>query len=86
MKTAVFTYNIKLEGVEPVLPNGRYDVCVSKMNENFGGEGERAIYMTCLLIGAVRRQRRGLSTGAMQSQMLEDEGTLPLSMCQGARE
>ena len=37
MKTAVFTYNIKLEGVEPVLPNGRYDLCVSKMNENFGG-------------------------------------------------
>ena len=48
MKTAVFTYNIKLEGVEPVLPNGRYDLCVSKMNENFGGEGERAIYDTSL--------------------------------------
>ena len=48
MKAAVFRYNIKLEGVEPVLPNGRYKLCVSKMNENFGVEGERAIYMTWL--------------------------------------
>lgn len=48
MKAAVFRYNRKLEGVEPVLPNGRYDLRISKMNENFGVEGERTIYMTCL--------------------------------------
>ena len=48
MKAAVFRYNIKLEGVEPMLPNGRDNLCVSKMNENFGVEGERDIHMTCL--------------------------------------
>ena len=48
MKAAVFRYNIKLEGVEPVLPNERDNLCVSKMNENFGVEGERDIHMTCL--------------------------------------
>ena len=39
-----------------------------------------------LLTGAVRKQRKGLSTGAMESQMLGEEGTLPLSMCQRAQE
>lgn len=44
------------------------------------------IYDMSLLIGAVRKQRKGLSTGAMESQMLGEEGTLPLSICQWAQE
>ena len=45
----------------------------------------RHTYDLSLLIGAVRKQRKGLCTCGMQSQMLEDEGSLPMSVCQWAQ-